>query len=109
MTIDCRDMLEQLLKGEHLTEDQAFELMCALAEDDMAPAQAGALLAALRAKGETPDEIRGFALGMRKLARKPQLPAGLDAADCVGTGGDGSGSLNIPRAHQYWPRPAAFL
>lgn len=95
MAINSCDILEQLLYGESLTEDQAFELMCALAEDDMAPPQAGALLAALRSKGETPDEIRGFALGMRQLARKPQLPAGLDAADCVGTGGDGSGSLNI--------------
>lgn len=95
MAINSRDILEQLLSAEDLTEDKAFELMCALAEDDMAPAQAGALLAALRAKGETADEIRGFALGMRKLARKPRLPAGLDAADCVGTGGDGSGSLNI--------------
>ena len=95
MAINTRDILEQLLDGDHLTETQAFDLMCALAEDDMAPAEAGALLAGLRAKGETPDEIRGFALAMRKLARKPKLPEGLEAADCVGTGGDGSGSLNI--------------
>ena len=95
MTIDTRSILEQLLNGVDLTETQAFELMCALAEDTMAPARAGALLAALRAKGETADEIRGFAKGMRQLARKPQLPAHIEAADCVGTGGDGSGSLNI--------------
>ncbi len=95
MSIDTRNILEQLLTGVSLTEQQAYDLMCALAEDGMAPAQAGALLAALRAKGETADEIRGFANGMRKLARKPELPAGLEAADCVGTGGDGSGSLNI--------------
>jgi len=93
--MDTRDILEQLLNGESLTEAQAEELMCSLAEDDMAPARAGALLAALRAKGETADEIRGFAKGMRKLARKPQIPEGIEAADCVGTGGDGSGSLNI--------------
>jgi len=95
MAIDTRDVLESLLNGNDLSEQQAFELMCALAEDDMAPPQAGALLAALRAKGETAEEIRGFANGMRKLARKPQLPEGMEAADCVGTGGDGSGSYNI--------------
>jgi len=56
---------------------------------------AGALLAALRAKGVTADEVRGFAGAMRSLARKPELPAGIDAIDIVGTGGDASGSLNL--------------
>ena len=56
---------------------------------------AGALLAALRAKGVTAAEVRGFAGAMRALARKPELPAGLDAIDIVGTGGDASGSLNL--------------
>jgi anthranilate phosphoribosyltransferase len=56
---------------------------------------AGALLAALRAKGVTAAEVRGFAGAMRALARKPALAAGLDAIDIVGTGGDASGSLNL--------------
>ena len=56
---------------------------------------AGALLAALRAKGVTPAEVRGFAGAMRSLARKPALPADVDAIDIVGTGGDSSGSLNL--------------
>src|SRR5579863_3398872 len=56
---------------------------------------AGALLTALRAKGVTPAEVRGFAAAMRALARRPELPAGLDAIDIVGTGGDASGSLNL--------------
>ena len=56
---------------------------------------AGALLAALRAKGVTAEEVRGFAGAMRALARKPALPDGLDAIDIVGTGGDASGSLNL--------------
>ncbi len=69
-----------------------------LTAPDLAPAMAGALLAALRAKGVTADEVRGFAGAMRKLARKPALPAnpgGMDAIDIVGTGGDASGSLNL--------------
>jgi anthranilate phosphoribosyltransferase len=61
----------------------------------MAPALAGALLAGLRAKGETADEIRGFATAMRELAVHPVIPDGAPTVDTVGTGGDGSGSLNL--------------
>ena len=60
----------------------------------MAPAMAGALLAALRSKGVTADEVRGFARAMRRLARRPAIPAG-PAIDVVGTGGDASGSVNV--------------
>ncbi len=56
---------------------------------------AGALLAALRSKGVVADEVRGFAQAMRRLARRPAIPAGVRAIDIVGTGGDASGSLNI--------------
>jgi anthranilate phosphoribosyltransferase len=41
------------------------------------------------------DEVRGFARAMRRLARRPDIPADLRAIDVVGTGGDASGSLNI--------------
>jgi anthranilate phosphoribosyltransferase len=66
-----------------------------LTDETLLPAAAGAVLAALRAKGETPDEVRGFATEMRNLANAVPLPADLVAAECAGTGGDGSGSLNI--------------
>ena len=69
--------------------------MRALTDPALAPAMAGALLAALRAKGVTADEVRGFASAMRALARKPELPAGAPALDVVGTGGDASGSFNL--------------
>ena len=88
-------MLEALLEGQNLASDQAAALMKMLADENMAPARAGALLAALRTKGETADEIRGFATAMRALARKPTLPNGVRAAESAGTGGDGSGSLNL--------------
>jgi anthranilate phosphoribosyltransferase len=58
------------------------------------PALAGALLVALRAKGEEPAELRGLARGMRERARDPGLDVA-GAVDVVGTGGDGSGSLNL--------------
>jgi anthranilate phosphoribosyltransferase len=69
--------------------------MVALTDTSVAPAMAGALLAALRTKGVIADEVRGFAKSMRKLARRPVLSAGSPLVDMVGTGGDGSGSFNL--------------
>jgi anthranilate phosphoribosyltransferase len=90
-----KDTLEQLLQRKNLSEAQASELMIALTDGSIAPAMAGALLAALRTKGETADEVRGFAKSMRKLARRPILSPGTPLVDLVGTGGDGSGSFNL--------------
>jgi len=93
--IDLRAVLERLLEGAHLSESEAAELLSALTDASLAPAMAGALLAALRAKGVAAAELRGFAQRMRALARRPELPALADAVDIVGTGGDRSGSLNL--------------
>jgi anthranilate phosphoribosyltransferase len=90
-----KDILERLLDGGHLTEDESAALLTELAQDRLPGAVAGAFLAGLRLKRETADEIRGFARAMRALARRPILPAGTRAVDIVGTGGDGSGSLNL--------------
>lgn len=93
--IDLRETLERLLCKRDLDEGQAYELMVALTDPTLPPAMAGALLCALRAKGETAQEVRGFALSMRRLARRPLLPEGTPLVDMVGTGGDGSGSFNL--------------
>lgn len=87
--------LDALLNGQSLTEQQAYALMHRLAEGEMPAALAGAFLAGLRAKGETADEIRGFATAMRELAQHPAIPEGAPTVDTVGTGGDASGSLNL--------------
>jgi anthranilate phosphoribosyltransferase len=88
-------MLEELLQGHDLSEPETALLLEQLVRPDCAPAMAGALLAALRAKGVTAAELRGLAAAMRGLARKPELPVGSDAIDIVGTGGDGSHSFNL--------------
>ena len=92
---NSREILEQLLERRDLSEARAAALLRLLTTSEIAPAMAGALLSALRAKGVTADEVRGFAGAMRALALKPALPEGVDAIDIVGTGGDGSGSLNL--------------
>ncbi len=90
-----RQTLERLLDGDNLSEQEASELLIALTDPTLPPAMGGAVLAALRAKGVTADEVRGFAKSMRKLARRPELPPGGPLVDMVGTGGDGSGSFNL--------------
>jgi anthranilate phosphoribosyltransferase len=93
--MDLRDTLERLLERQDLAEAEAAGLLVALTDSALAPAMGGALLAALRSKGLTADEVRGFASAMRGLARHPVLPDGPPALDIVGTGGDASGSFNI--------------
>jgi anthranilate phosphoribosyltransferase len=90
-----RNTLEQLIDRRDLSEAQAGELLEALTDPEVAPALAGGLLAALRSKGVTADEVRGFAGAMRRLARRPKISPGEPLVDVVGTGGDGSGSLNL--------------
>jgi anthranilate phosphoribosyltransferase len=90
-----RELLERLLERRDLSQSEAEDLLTHLTNPDGAPAMAGAILAALRTKGVVADEVRGFAYAMRRLARRPRVPEGLPAIDIVGTGGDGSGSVNI--------------
>jgi anthranilate phosphoribosyltransferase len=87
--------LERLLAREDLAEQEATELLNTLASEGADPAYCGAVLAAMRSKGEAASELRGFALGLRALARRPSIPSRFRLLDVVGTGGDGSGSLNL--------------
>lgn len=95
MSQNFNALLDSLLDGASLTEQQAYEFMHALAKGGLPDALSGAFLAGLRAKGETADEVRGFASAMRELAVRPEIPDGAPIVDTVGTGGDGSGSLNL--------------
>jgi anthranilate phosphoribosyltransferase len=90
-----REFLERLLERADLTQVEAEELLGQLTNPEGSSIVAGAVLAALRSKGVVAEELRGFAAAMRRLARRPPVPAGLRAIDIVGTGGDASGSLNI--------------
>lgn len=90
-----RHQLDELLERRALSTEDARQLLVGMTDPQLPPALAGALLAAVRAKGVTPEELRGFALGMRGLALRPKIPAGIAAVDIVGTGGDKSGSYNL--------------
>lgn len=90
-----RTTLENLLEHRNLSEAEASQLLLALTDESVAPAMAGALLAALRSKSVTADEMRGFAKAMRGLAKRPMISPGTPLVDVVGTGGDSSGSFNL--------------
>ena len=93
--MSLRDTLEHLLSGKSLSEDEAGDLLRALTNTETPAPLAGALLASLRSKGVTADEVRGFARAMRDLARRPAIAPNPAAIDIVGTGGDSSGSFNL--------------
>ncbi len=93
--IALRDVLDRLLERQDLLQEEAAQVLLQLTDVATPPAMAGALLTALRAKGVTAAELRGFATSMRRLARRPQLAPGSPLVDMVGTGGDGSGSFNL--------------
>ncbi|CAK0731729.1 hypothetical protein CVIRNUC_000035 [Coccomyxa viridis] len=91
-TADIKQILETLLAGSDLTEQQTQDAMEALV-DGAADTQMAAFLVLLRAKGETAEEVAGLAKAMR--ARCIHVPTAGDVLDIVGTGGDGIGSVNI--------------
>ncbi len=86
--------LDKVVSGIHLTEEESVDLMDEIMSGKATDAQIGALITALRIKGETIDEITGFARVMRQKATKVKTSRGL-LIDTCGTGGDGSNTFNI--------------
>lgn len=91
-----RETLNRLIEGHDLTADEAADLMRRMMDEELTPIQLGAVMVALRAKGETSDEIVGFARTMRDRARPIELHMAL--ADTCGTGGDHRGTFNVSTA-----------
>ena len=93
MSDAVRAALSTVIDGGTLGRDEAYRAMGAVMDGESTPAQLAALLVALRMRGETVDELAGFASAMRERVVRVDAPAG--AVDVVGTGGDGSGTFNI--------------
>ncbi len=91
------EAIDKLVRGESLTDGEAAGSMEEIMEGTATPAQMGALLIALRMKGETVEEIAGLAQVMRRRAT-PVLVNDLKVVDTCGTGGDRSGTFNISTA-----------
>jgi anthranilate phosphoribosyltransferase len=82
------------LDARDLTRKKARKVMREIMSGEATPAQMSAFLVALRDKGETAEEIAGFAQAMREHVL-PVRPTRADVVDLVGTGGDGARTFNI--------------
>ena len=94
-----KQILEQLLEGNDLSNDRAFDVMLSIMSGKFNDAQIAGFLMALRAKGETVDEIAGFANAMRE--KMVSVPLASSAIDMCGTGGDARGTFNISTAASF--------
>src|SRR5688500_16827186 len=90
---DLKTLIGKVATGAALTRAEAATAFDRMMSGEATPAQMGGLLMALRVRGETVDEITGAVSAMR--ARMLRVTAPADAIDIVGTGGDGSGSVNV--------------
>lgn len=89
--------IAQVLDGKSLSRDEARAAMGAIMTGEATQAQIAGLVTALRLKGETVDEIAGFAEAIREQAVSVR-PGRRDLVDTAGTGGDGLRTLNISTA-----------
>lgn len=91
--MDLRGAIRTLVEeGRPLTEEEAKAVMREVMEGNATPAQLGALLVAMRLRGETVDELVGMAQVMREKALRVEVQGPL--LDTCGTGGDGKGTFN---------------
>ncbi|CAA9574038.1 MAG: Anthranilate phosphoribosyltransferase [uncultured Thermomicrobiales bacterium] len=93
---DIKQAIRGVVDGRELTLDEAAAAMDAVMGGGVADAQIAALVTALRMRGETVEEIAGFAETMRRHALRVEVAPGLGPlVDTCGTGGDASGTFNI--------------
>jgi len=89
------NLLNKLISKQNLTTEETQLFLNEVIKGVATPAQIGAILIALRMKGETPDEIIGFIKAMRENMVHVNAS---NAIDVCGTGGDSSGTFNISTA-----------
>ena len=92
-----KETLTRLIEGRDLKRAEAYDAMTSIMSGAATPSQIAGFLVALRAKGETADEIAGCALSMRDAATKLSIKTDR-VVDTCGTGGDGRSSLNVSTA-----------
>lgn len=94
--IDIKHVIQTVVDGEELDTAEAASAMNAIMSGQVTDAQIGALVTGLRMKGETVDEIAGFAQAMRNHALRVNVDSDeKPLLDTCGTGGDHSNSFNI--------------
>ena len=102
------ELIHKLVDRNDLTETEAGQAMEELMTGKATDAQIAAFLTALRMKGETPQELVGFARVMREKAEPFWDGETVPVLDIVGTGGDGAGTFNISTAAAFVTAGAAL-
>jgi anthranilate phosphoribosyltransferase len=90
---DLKSIIGKVATGATLTREESASAFNSMMSGEATPSQMGGLLMALRVRGETVEEITGAVSAMRGKMLRVAAPA--EAVDIVGTGGDGSGSVNV--------------
>src|ERR687883_170501 len=90
---DLKSIIAKVATGATLSREEAASAFDSMMSGEATPSQMGGLLMALRVRGETVEEITGAVSAMRAKMLRVKAPP--DAVDVVGTGGDGSGSVNV--------------
>jgi anthranilate phosphoribosyltransferase len=106
---DLKSIIAKVATGATLSREEAASAFDRMMSGEATPSQLGGLLMALRVRGETIDEITGAVSAMRAKMLKVKAPP--NAIDVVGTGGDGSGSVNVSTCaarRQAW-QPRAVI
>ncbi|MEM9624222.1 MAG: anthranilate phosphoribosyltransferase, partial [Pseudomonadota bacterium] len=98
--MDIQQALAEIVEGRHLTQTQTTEVFHLIMSGEATPAQIGALLAALRVKGETAEELAGAAITMRELSTRVEVDHP-NLVDTCGTGGSGHKLFNISTAAAF--------
>src|ERR1700740_627499 len=90
---ELKSIIGKVATGATLSREEAASAFDSMMSGEATPSQMGGLLMALRVRGETVEEVPGGVSAMRGKMLRVTAPA--DAIDVVGTGGDGSGSVNV--------------
>ena len=98
--MNAKEALQQIVLGNDLSKQDTATVFRDIMSGNCTPAQIGAILAALRVKGETAEEIAGAALTMRELSTKVDV-SDPNLIDTCGTGGSGRKLFNISTAAAF--------
>ncbi|MGM0873990.1 MAG: anthranilate phosphoribosyltransferase [Bacillota bacterium] len=91
-----KELLAECIEGKTLTESQAEEVMNLIMTGNATPSQIASLVSIMRLRGETVDELVGFAKSMKRHMTSVKYES--DLVDTCGTGGDGASTFNISTA-----------
>jgi len=93
-----KKLIFKVAEGIDLSEAESEKAMASMMGGEVPPTQIASFITALRMKGETIEEITGFARTMRARGVRIQARNGEGVVDTCGTGGDGKGTFNISTA-----------